>query len=151
MIDRSTDRVTPIRVLVIDDSPDITEMLSYLIGVEPDLECVGCLHSANDLLENVQSLRPDVLILDASMPGKAPLTALEECATAFPSLLAIVYSGYDDPSLVERVIDAGAWGFVSKREDPDSVVRAIRTVAAGKVAFPDSRLRSAAADPKQER
>lgn len=139
---------TPIRVLVADDSPDITDMLGYVIGVEPNMECVGRRQSADQLAEDVRSLRPDVVILDASMPGKDPLAAMTEVVAEFPAVRTIVYSGYDDPDVIDRAIDAGAWGYVSKRQDPDAVVRAIRMVSAGNVIFPTHRPRSAPTDPK---
>ena len=127
----------PVRVLIADDSPDITDMLEYVLNADPQLECVGCLHSADELAGEVRRLRPDILILDASMPGKDPLTVMAEFATEFPEVRAIFHSGYDDDELIGRVIDAGAWGFVSKREDVESVLSAIRAVAAGKTVFPD--------------
>ena len=125
--------------MVIDANPDLTDVLSYVISVEPNMECVGCRQSADDLANEIRRLHPDVLVLDASMPGKDPVTALMESTSEFPAVRTIVYSGYDDRALIERVIDAGAWGFVSKREAPDAVVRAIRAVVAGQIAFPDRR------------
>ena len=138
----------PIKVLVVDDSPDITELLSYLIGVEPRLECVGCRQSADGLADDIHRLQPDILVLDASMPGKDPITALAECRIEFPGLRAVVYSGYDDSALIERVIDAAAWGFVSKREAPNVVVRAILAVAAGQVVFPVKPSRPTRPEPR---
>ena len=134
---------TPIRVLIADDSPDITEMLAFVIGIEPNMECVGSLGSANHLVEEIRSLRPDVVILDANMPGKDPLAVLVEIVAGFPGVKTILYSGYDDPDMIDRVIDAGAWGFVSKGRDPQAVIRAIRVVAAGSIAFPTRRSGSA--------
>ena len=132
----------PIRVLVVDDHPDITDILSYVIGVDPQLECVGRLHSADRLAEEIRALRPDVMILDARMPGVDPLTALVGITPEFPGLRTIFYSGYDDPEFIEQIIDAGAWGFVSKGHASDAVVRAIHAVAAGKVVFPERRRRT---------
>ena len=140
--------VATIRVLVVDDQPDIAEMLEYVIGVDPGLECVGCLHSANALADSIRTHRPDVLVLDARMPGVDPLTAMVALAPEFPELKSIFYSGYDDPDFIERIIDAGAWGFVSKRHESDAVVRAIHSVAAGRVVFPERRRRIASPDTK---
>jgi two-component system invasion response regulator UvrY len=140
--------VGSVRVLVADDQPDIADMLEYVIGDDPGLDCVGCLHSADELAAAVRNLHPDVLVLDARMPGVDPLTAIAELAPEFPGLKSIFYSGYDDPDFIERIIDAGAWGFVSKRHESDAVVRAIHNVVAGKVVFPERRRRIASPDTK---
>lgn len=134
---------TPTRVLVVDDNPDISEVLCYVIGVEPGMECVGRLLSADRLAEEIRSRRPSVVVLDARMPGKDPIAAMQDVAVEFPDVKSIIYSGFDEPDFIEQVIDAGAWGFVSKDQDPDEIVRAIRTVAAGSVAFPRRGPRSA--------
>ena len=138
----------PIRVLVVDDSPDITDVVCHFVDAEPTMECVGCLFSADDLLEEVRRLRPDVLVLDARMPGKDSLTAMTELSPEFSQLKTIFHSGFDDPDFIDLVIDAGAWGFVSKHHDPATLVRAIGEVAAGRIVFPGPRGRSAPAGPE---
>jgi two-component system, NarL family, invasion response regulator UvrY len=122
------------RVLCVDDRKDVADSLRLIISSEPTMQCVGCLASANDLVEQVQNCdpRPDVVILDATMPGKDPLVAIEELAVACPSTRAIVYSGRDDAALVRRAREKGAWAFVSKHDDPRALLRAVREVAAGK-------------------
>lgn len=125
----------PTRVLLVDDNPDIADVLCHVVGTEPAMECVGCLQSVDRLTEEIRSLRPDVLVLDARMPGKDPLSAMKEFAAEFPDVRTIFHSGFDDPDFIEQIIDAGAWGFVSKTHDPRTLIRAIRSVAAGRVAF----------------
>lgn len=131
-----------IRVLCVDDNRALTEVLRRVIDAQPDLRCVGCLASANDLLAEVRRLctspaqtppdsaTPLVIILDATMPGKDPLEAVGELAAAFPQARTIIYSGHDDRWFIDRAIDAGAWGCVSKSDDPAAVTRAVRKVAA---------------------
>lgn len=140
-----------IRVLCVDDNRDLTEVLRRVIDAQPDLRCVGCLASANDLLAEVRRLcttppptlpdpaMPLVIILDATMPGKDPLEAVGELAAAFPQAKTIIYSGHDDPGFIDRAIDAGAWGCVSKSDEPHAVIRAIHEVAEGRVVFPGRR------------
>ncbi|MGH7133372.1 MAG: response regulator, partial [Phycisphaerales bacterium] len=78
----------------------------------------------------------DVVILDATMPGKDPIEAMRELASSYPEVKTIVYSGYNQPEFVDRVIDAGAWGSVSKHDNPDCVIRAISEIVRGRVVFP---------------
>lgn len=130
----------PTLVLCVDDNSEMTLVLRMMINAEPMMRCVGCLGSADQLLKRVRGLGPppDVVVLDATMHGKDPLEAMREMAAEFPAIRAIVYSGHDDPDFVKRARDAGAWGCVSKREEPDTILRAVREVAAGRAWWPKS-------------
>ena len=132
--------VLPTRVLCVDDNSEMTLVLQMMIDAEPMMRCVGCLGSADRLLRRVRGLGPppDVVVLDAMMPGKDALEAMREMAAEFPAIRTIVYSGHDDPAFVERTRSAGAWGCVSKREEPDTILRAVREVAAGRAWWPKS-------------
>jgi DNA-binding NarL/FixJ family response regulator len=134
----------PIRVLCIDDSPDITEMLGRCIERQPDMESVGSLSSANNLRSALDKLRPDVVLLDISMPGDDPLTALRGLtdgdvknrpALPIPVVRVIVFSGHSDKQSMDRAADAGAWGYVSKDAPIPVILDAIRSVARGNVTF----------------
>ena len=122
----------------VDDNADMLEMMRMIIDTEPTMECVGCLNSADRLIRSVCDLNPlpQIILLDATMPGKDPLTVMRKMAEECPSIRTIVYSGHDDGVIVDRAQSAGAWGFVSKREEPDAIVLAIRAVAAGKASWP---------------
>lgn len=123
------------RVLCVDDFPDSTTTMRLSIESDPTMRCVGCLASADHLLEWVRrhALSPDVVLLDASMPGKNPLEALRELDAAFPHIRTIILSGHDDAAFIDRVFAAGAWGYVSKGDEPDTVLQAVREVAKGNV------------------
>jgi two-component system, NarL family, response regulator DesR len=120
-----------ISVLVVDDSDDLASMLILLIGDEPDMTCIGRLPSADALLDTVAQKKPDVVLLDLTMPGRDPLDAMAESSARSPESRVIVLSGYDDPARVDQALDRGAWGFVSKNGDLQAILTAIRTVASG--------------------
>lgn len=132
----------PIRVLCVDDSPDITMVMRIVIESAPMMECVGCLSSADHLVEEARRLTAPpnpkslVVLLDATMPGKNPLAAMSELATDFPEIKMIIYSAHDDEAFIDRAMDAGAWGCVSKNDHPDTVLRIVREVAAGNAWWP---------------
>jgi DNA-binding NarL/FixJ family response regulator len=146
MLDPMKDHVTtrpavlPTQVLCVDDNSEMTLVLRLMINAEPMMRCVGCLGSADHLLRRVRGLDPppDVVVLDAMMPGKDALEAMGEMTAEFPAIRTIVYSGHDDPGFLERMRGAGAWGCVSKREEPDTILRAVREVAAGRTWWPKS-------------
>jgi DNA-binding NarL/FixJ family response regulator len=116
------------RVLLADDSPSITELYESLVGREDDLECVGTLDSASDLEGAITRLRPDVVVVDLTMPGKNPVEAIRDAAVRFPDCRFIAFSGYDDPQTRDEVLGAGACALVSKHDDPTRLVEEIRRV-----------------------
>jgi len=126
----------PTRVLCVDDRRDVVESMRLVIDSDEKMECVGCLDSADDLASEVKRLRPDVILLDACMPGTDPFTAMRELARLCPATRTIVYSGLDDDAFVDQVLRAGGWGCISKRDEPTEMLRAIRAVIAGRVVLP---------------
>jgi len=135
----STPELT-IRVLCVDDNPDMNAASQLMIESEPSMRCVGCLTSADRLVATVRDMtpRPHVILLDATMPGKDPLAAMSELAEKYPEARTIVCSGHDGAAFVQRVKAAGGWGFASKRGEPDSIIDAVREVAGGRFVWPKS-------------
>ncbi|HLO41131.1 MAG TPA: response regulator transcription factor [Phycisphaerales bacterium] len=124
------------RILCVDDSIDLSEMILRMLSLEPDLEPVGSLHSAEHLVQEIEAKLPDIALLDLTMPGRDPLDALRELTAQQSACKVIVMSGYDDPQTVATAMDAGAWGFVSKHQEIPALIKAIRTVASGSIAIP---------------
>jgi two-component system response regulator DesR len=125
-----------IKVLCVDDSARLTAAWQRLFQRQPDLEMVASLPSADDLVATVKDRKPDVVLMDLTMAGRDPLDAMSELARVEPDVRVLVCTGLTDPVLVERAMDAGAWGFVTKVEDPDRIIDAIRRVARGQVVIP---------------
>lgn len=128
---------SPIRVLCVDDSTDITDGLRLIIESEPDMQFVGALASADSLVREIAHLCKSeasedgtlVVLLDAVMPGKDSFSAIGEVAAACPQARTVVYSGYDGPEFAERALRAGAWRCISKNDDPVTLLRLLREVA----------------------
>ncbi len=129
---------SPTRVLCVDDSSDITAVMRMVIDTDETLQCVGCLGSADRLVEKVRRMNPppDVVLLDATMPGASPLEAMSGLAAAFPDVRTIIYSGHGGEEFLDRIKHAGAWGYVSKNDAADAILRAVHAVAAGNVYWP---------------
>lgn len=122
-----------ISVVVVDDSPDIVHLYKALISDEPDMCCIGVLTSTKQLLDVAKNRHPDVVLLDLTMPGPAPLDLCREMQEVCPEVRVVFFSGYDDSETLTAVLDAGAWGLLSKHSDCDSVLAGIRQVARGEV------------------
>ncbi|MBC7771970.1 MAG: response regulator transcription factor [Pyrinomonadaceae bacterium] len=131
-----------IRVMCVDDSPDITTVMRMMIDAAPTMECVGCLASADHLVDEARRLTSPpnstslVVLLDAMMPGKSPFAVMSELASDFPEIRTLIFSGHTDSAFIDRAMDAGAWGCVSKDEPPEVVIRAVKEVAAGSAWWP---------------
>jgi DNA-binding NarL/FixJ family response regulator len=124
----------------VDDCADVNEVVRMLVESDPTLRWAGSLESADRLNEAIRGMKPppDVVILDASMPGKDPLLALRAMTAEFPRVRAVIYSGHNDAGAIGRAMNAGAWGCVSKSEEPEAILRAVHEVAAGNVCWPGS-------------
>jgi len=125
------DNTKNIRVLCVDDNVDLAAMFSVMLNAEDGFESAGILTSADELVAEIEAKHPDVVLMDLAMPGRDPFEAMQEAARRYPATRAIVVSGYDDPERMERAIDHGAWGFVSKSGDFEQILVAIRSVAKG--------------------
>jgi two-component system, NarL family, response regulator DesR len=119
------------RVLCVDDSVDLTRATGKLINLQPDLEDVGALESADGLLDEVARRRPDVVLMDLTMPGEPPLEVLAQIVQQAPWCRVVVYSGHTDDETVDSAFRAGASAFARKGTDPMQVLAVIRRVAAG--------------------
>ncbi len=129
-----------IRVLWVDDSPDLLGAYTRLVQRTPGLEMIGTLERADDLVAESARLAPDVVVIDLTMPGKEPLSAVSELSGKLPNIRSIVFSGYDDAETVRSAANAGAWGLVPKLKDglPGDVLGTIRRVIQGEMCFPAS-------------
>lgn len=118
----------PIRVLCVDDSEDLAEILCMLIDRSPGLMSVGSIHRADELLDVVAERKADVALLDLTMPGRSPIDALRQLVAVGSPCRVIVMSGHDDQETVDLAFQAGAWGFVSKHGDPHDIIKSVQTV-----------------------
>jgi DNA-binding NarL/FixJ family response regulator len=119
----------------VDDNPEILGMFRACLQRQ-GMTVVGVLQSAEGLLAAVQDQKPDVLVVDLTMPGRDPLDAVREVARTYPGVRTIVCSGYDDHATVASALAAGAVGFVSKNADIDEIVATVQRVASGQDCVP---------------
>jgi DNA-binding NarL/FixJ family response regulator len=122
----------PTTCLAVDDHPSVRRGLGHLFGDTPDLELVGEVQRGEDVLEAVQHLRPEVVIMDVRLPGVDGISAVRLIGETSPSVKTVMFSAYGDKRLLSDAIAAGASGYVLKGSPPEDLLRAIRTVVAGK-------------------
>jgi len=121
-----------IKVFLADDHAVVRAGLRTIIQKEPDMEVVGEAGDPKAALAGVTEYKPDILVLDLSMPEGGGMRALPKMRKANPTTRVIVLTMHDDPAYVRSVLSSGGWGYVLKQSADLDVVRAIRTVQRGR-------------------
>jgi len=120
-----------IRIVVVDDHPIVRQGLVSALGDEADFEVVGAVGSAEEALDVVGRLAPEVLLLDLELPGLDGVDAIPRLAEASPATGVLVFTAYDADERVLGAIRAGARGYLLKGATTADIAAAIRAVAAG--------------------
>ncbi len=122
-----------IRILIVDDHPLVRSGLAQLIGDCADLEVCGEAGNMTEALTQIESTQPDLAIIDLSLAGGSGLDLIERIRSRHKDLLMLVASMHDETLYAERVLAAGARGYINKQEAQDRIIQAIRQVLDGKV------------------
>lgn len=124
-----------IRLLIIDDHEMVREGLKAMLAAEADFTIIGDAANAGQALELVESLRPDVALLDIRLPGMSGIDVCRTITERFPETAVIILTTFTDEQLVARCIQAGARGFIVKDIERFDLKRSIRAVARGEAAI----------------
>lgn len=120
---------TRIKLLVVDDNADLALALHMGFEDHPTIESIGWIDASDLIVETVLGQRPDVVLLDLTMPGVDPLEALREIRAQGSTAKVIAFSGYDDAETIERARAAGADAFLQKSADTAAIAAAVMRVA----------------------
>jgi len=118
-----------IRVLLVDDNPHVLSTTRLILLINEDIEVVGEADDGEKSLEEVQRLRPDVVVMDGRMPRMDGDEATRRILRSFPETRVVALSIGDDRDLISRMEQAGARNTVLKGAGPEELGRAIRTAA----------------------
>ena len=122
----------PVRIVLADDHAAIRAGLRLILDGEEDLEIVGEAGDAPATASMVSRRKPDVLVLDLSMPGAKPLEDVPRMLEEMPGLRIVVLTMVNDPLTARELIRVGASGYVLKNAADSELVEAIRSAAAGR-------------------
>jgi two-component system invasion response regulator UvrY len=122
-----------IRVLLVDDHAIVRAGFRRLLEQQPEMRVVAEAADAEQAYSLFIDHRPDVVVMDVSMPGVSGLEAIRRMMGREPSARILVFSMHEHAPLAERAVQLGARGYVTKSESPDTLVAAITSVAAGKL------------------
>jgi DNA-binding NarL/FixJ family response regulator len=121
------------KVFVVDDHAIVREGLSTIINQQPDLMVCGAAEDAQTALKAVTTLHPDLVIVDISLKGVNGIELIKQIQQRDEEIPILVLSMHDESLYVERVLRAGARGYIMKQEGTEKVVTAIQRILAGEV------------------
>lgn len=122
-----------IRIVLADDHPVVLAGVRTLLGADPDIELIGEAANGAEALSIICALRPDVAIIDVSMPGINGLELTERVTRECPGIKLLVLTVHEDAAYVQPLLQAGARGYLLKRTAAEDLPRAVRAIAAGGV------------------
>ena len=120
-----------IRIVLADDHPIVLSGLRNLVRAESDFELLGEATSGFAALKLIREKRPDVAVLDISMPELNGIVLSRRLATDFPELRLLVLTLHEDRAYLNQALEAGVQGYVLKRSAAENLVQAIRAVMVG--------------------
>jgi DNA-binding NarL/FixJ family response regulator len=121
----------PLRIVLADDHGIVRQGLKLLIDSQPEMTVIGEAADGDDVLKQAQALKPDLVVMDVSMPGMSGLIATRMLKQLQPDVAIIVLTRHDEDTYLEELLRAGASGYVLKQSPPPELLQAIRAVAAG--------------------
>jgi DNA-binding NarL/FixJ family response regulator len=120
-----------IKVLIVDDHTIVRDGICALLGLAADIEVVGEASNGKEAIEMVRKLAPDVVLMDIAMPIMGGLEATHRIHKESPNVKVLALTQYDDREYVFPIIEAGAYGFISKSAASSELTTGIRSVYRG--------------------
>ena len=121
----------PLRILIADDHAIVRQGLKLLIDSQPDMKVIAEAASGDAVLEQAAAVKPDVVIMDVSMPGINGLVATRMLKQRQPETTIVALTRHEEKTYLEELLRAGASAYVLKQSAPTEFLRAVRAVAAG--------------------
>jgi DNA-binding NarL/FixJ family response regulator len=119
---------TQTRILIVDDHPMMREGLRSMINRQPDMRVCGEAENAAQAMSAVQQFAPDLALVDITLPGKSGLELVKDLKVMLPQLVILAISMHDESLYAERMLRAGASGYITKQQPPEELIKAIRRV-----------------------
>ena len=126
------DSLPRIKLFLVDDQAMLRAAFRSLLAQNPRFEVVGDCGDARSAIERIASARPDVLLLDISMPGLSGLDAIAPLRSAHPRMRIVMLTHHEGDSFVDQAMRAGADGYLSKDSDPSELALGIEAVFQGR-------------------
>lgn len=125
--------MSTIRLLLVDDHQIVRAGLRMLFAAEPEVEIIGEASSGEEAVASIETLTPDVVLMDVAMPGMGGIEATRRIKASQPKVAVLALTMHEDEEYFFEMLAAGASGYVPKRAAPDDLMSAIRIVKQGDV------------------
>lgn len=119
------------RIYIVDDHPLMRKGMAMTLDNELEMEVVGQSETAEEALQKIPELKPDLAVVDISLPGMNGIELIKHLLNHQPELKVLVISRHDEELYAERAIRAGARGYLMKLEAGDTLVTAVRRILSG--------------------
>ena len=123
--------MSKLRILIAEDHETVRTGIKMLINAQPDMEVISEASDGLEAISRAQSLLPDVVLMDVSMPGANGFQATEKLNQTCPQVKVLALTRHRDKAYLQQLVRAGADGYVLKQSPAEEMLRAIRAVAAG--------------------
>src|SRR3954471_17069432 len=130
MLPKNPNAPLPIHVVLADDHDLVRSGIKALLSTVEGVQVIAEARNGNELLQLLDSVRPDVVMTDISMPGMDGITAIAEIHARHPEVRVLVLSMYDTVDFVKRAVANGACGYLMKDAPPFELEQAVRSVMA---------------------
>ena len=109
----------------------MAEALKTKLRLAGGFEWLGQLTEATGLVQMVDRIKPDIILLDIDMPGDDPFDVLQSLTSECPDVRVVMFSGHVRGELIDKAVEAGAWGYISKNDGTESIISSLHRVAHG--------------------
>ncbi len=124
--------MSQIKILLVDDHAVVRMGFKMLIEAEDDITVIGEAESGEVAIKLFQELKPDIIVMDITMPGIGGLEAIDRIIAKDKNTKILVLSAHEDSVHPKRVLNAGAMGYLSKRSAAEELIKAIKSIHQGK-------------------
>lgn len=119
------------RIAIVEDNKVIRESLTAYVRMDPEFECVATFGTAEEALEALPEVNPEVVLMDIQLPEMSGIECTSRLRKLLPELRIIMVTVYGDPEQIFRALRAGACGYLLKRCTPEELITAVREVQQG--------------------
>ncbi len=120
-----------IKISIVEDLPEIREVLSQRISTEPGMQCIGSYGNAEEALGGLMYNRPDAVIMDIGLPQMGGIECMVKVKNRYPEIRFLMFTVFDNDEKVFESLKAGADGYILKREPAARIVYALREILDG--------------------
>lgn len=126
----------PISVLIVDDHSIVRQGIISLLEDEEDIIIAGEASDGDEVANALEKLKPDVILLDLTMPRMSGLEVIKQILPVYPKVRILVFSMHNNPDYILASVTQGASGYLLKDTSRDEILTAVRSVAQGELYYP---------------